>query len=442
MKVMLINPPETRPKPYTKEKVRISISVPLGLLYIAGVLEKHKHEVKVLDCMMSDDVSQNENEIRYGTSYRNIFREMNMFNPDIVGVTCLFSNKINDVLDICRLTKTYNKSVNTVIGGPHITACYEELSKNPYVNKCITGEGEYEFLKYIDGWNRKPESLDVYPFPARHLVSMEEYFKKQSAHSDYKNKRFTPMITSRGCPFNCNFCATKLHWGEIRFRSPKNVSEEIGLLVDDYRVKEIHFEDDNMMVNNERAFELMENIKTFNISWLCPSGTHVNSLTPELIEAMADSGCYSVSLAIESGVNRTLDLMNKKVDLKKVPLLVKSIKDNNMKAKGFFMLGYPGETKEDMKRTIEYAHSLELDWTLFFFVAPLPGTRLTKQLDYPIDYRTSFLTPVIRTKDFTPEDIIQIKEEANRLCNFNERNRKRNPEMFKHILELYPKLEV
>jgi magnesium-protoporphyrin IX monomethyl ester (oxidative) cyclase len=245
------------------------------------------------------------------------------------------------------------------------------------------------------------------------------------------------------------------HWGNrFRFRSAKSVLDEIERLIGDYGIKEIHFEDDNLTANKARAMEIFNGIidRGFGITWNVPSGMAAKTLDNELLDKMAQSGCYSVSLAIESGNQEVLTrLMNKPVDLNVVPDLVKKIRSTGMDARGFFIIGYPGETKGTINQTIDYARELELDWSYFFIASPLPGTTMYQEcLDNgyietgDFDPVRSFHKSIIRTPEFDPEYLGQVREEA--IIDVNFRN---NPNLlrydvdkaigsFKEVVDRYP----
>lgn len=484
---MLIFPPVTRPKDFSAKVVRISVFFPLGLAYIAAFLEKTgKYEIKILDALCEGDIAEgvaldNGEFLRYGLKDEDIARRISEFSPDIVGVSCLFSAMQKDAVNICEITKKINPEILTVTGGAHAGAIEKDLlEEEEAIDFVIQGEGEATFSELVAAIeenrnfakingiafrekgrvrfiakNKYIENLDSLPFPARHLFELDKYFTKSAAHSNFKQTPFTQMITSRGCPFKCSFCALGNHWGSRqRLRSAKNVLDEIEYLVKSYGIQEIHFEDDNLTADKKRAIEIFDGLisRKLNISWNVPSGMAVSSLDEELLAKMKVSGCYSVSLAIESGNQMVLArLMNKPVDLKVVPKLVQKIRENGLEARGFFILGYPGETKKTIKETVDFARSLELDWSFFFIASPIPHTKMFKTCvekgyikESDFDPIRSFHRSIIRTPEFDPEYLAEVREEA--IVDVNFRN---NPNLlkydveraikdFKHVLEYYP----
>lgn len=469
-KIMLINLPVTRPTDFSAEVLRVSIFFPLGLSYIAAMLEHTgKYEIKVIDALAERDVSKSisingGSSLRYGFTDDEIAQKIIDYSPDVVGMSCLFSATQWDMANVCRIVKKVNKDIITIVGGTDAGANARYIIENfSQVDFVVIGEGEEVVTRLLDAINDNAsisrlngiayhkngftqvipkseyiEDLDVVPFPARHMFNMENYFSKAMPHSTFKEMPFTQMITSRGCPLKCTFCALGNHWGKRqRLRSAENVLKEIEELVSVYGIREIHFEDDNLTADKKRAVKIFDGIieRGFDIAWNLPSGTAVYTLNDEILEKMKASGCYSVSLAIESGNQVVLEkLMKKPVDLKRIPKLVKKIRGLGMDARGFFIIGYPGETKETIRQTIEFARSIELDWTYFFIATPLPHTEMWKICikngyikEEDFDPIRSYNKAVIHTPEFDPEYITQTREEA--IMDLNFRN---NPNLRKH----------
>ena len=294
--------------------------------------------------------------------------------------------------------------------------------------------------------------------PARDLFNMELYFEKGKGHNIPEVEPCTQIITSRGCPYKCTFCALGNHWGKRqRKRSPENVLKEIRYLVDNYGIKEVHFEDDNLTSDKERALKIFHGIKemNFDLKWNAPSGLSVAHLDEELLYAMKDSGCYSISLAIESGDEDVLKrLMHKPVSLTRAKKVVSLARNCGLLVKAFFMLGYPGETKKTIQKTIDFAKILELDWSFFFIATPVPHTPMWNtcvENGYfdPANYDPvkSIVLGQIHTPEFEPYEVEMFREEAIIECNFrnNANLRKYNVYQaikdFKNVLRTYPNFD-
>lgn len=484
-KILLLEVPTTRLKEYSADKVRIAIVPPIGIAYLAAVLEKEGYNVKIIDCLLEGYKKPKEigERIRYGLSDEEIKKKIKKYSPDIVGVSCLFSNKYRDAHNLCKLTKEVDKNLITVMGGPHVTAVPEEVLKDKNVDFIILGEGEYSFLDLINALNENKvfskvdgigyrengvikiipkteyiKNLDELPLPARHLLKMDEYCNTESPHSGIKRRPFATITTSRGCPFRCSFCAIRKIWGlKYRTRSAESVLDEIGMLVKKYGIRELHFEDDNFAFDKERATKILDGIVEhgFALTLNSPSGLALATLDDGLIEKMVKAGYYSISIAVESGDPYVLhNLMHKPVVLEKVKPLVKKARSIGLNVKGFFMLGYPGETKGSMQRTVEFASKAGFDWTIFFITTLLPGTDMYKTCiekgyvrDPNMDWELNFIKGNIKTPEFTPEYVENLREKANFEINFknniNLREKKwdRAIEDFAYIVNLYPHLD-
>jgi len=208
------------------------------------------------------------------------------------------------------------------------------------------------------------------------------------------------------------------HW---RPRSPDNVIDEIEHLVKDYGVKEIHFEDDNLTFDRERARLIFQGIieRGLDITWTTPNGVAVWKLDDELLKLMKKSGCYQINLGIESGNEQVLrKIIRKPFKLEKVRDIVEKIRENGIWAHGFFILGMPGETKQTITDTIIFATSLNLDSASFFIATPYPGTELydiCKENGYIQDYDMRDLrvqSSMISTKEFTSDELLKLQSLA------------------------------
>lgn len=468
-RILFIVPPDTRPPDMTTNEVRIGLVAPLGLAYIGATLGKAGYEVKILDCVANgqrEGIKLDNGEIRYGLTDTRIKDEIANYQPDVVGVSCLFSNKMQDAHNVCRLVKEVNFKIETVMGGSHPSAMPEETLENENVNAVVIGDGELAFLELLKGkvwaWkfgNGKPENLDELPFPARHLLNMPVYLSGESAHSGHKATPAANITTSRGCPGHCSFCAIHCTFGDkYRVRSPGNVLAEIDQLVTDYKIRELDIEDDNFTANKARATAILQGIidRKYKLALNSPSGLAIFAMDEALLDKMVEAGYYSVSFAVESGVPWVLrDLMHKAVDLDKAQRLVKYGRSIGLKVKAFFILGYPGETKDTMERTVDFAGELGADWSLFFPATSLPGTDLDAEcrrnhwlIDPNMDYRYNFFKANIRTPEFDPDYVLGLKERANRELNFEQNINVREGKLqrakqdFQEVSSLYPKLLI
>ncbi|OGL50424.1 MAG: hypothetical protein A2161_13485, partial [Candidatus Schekmanbacteria bacterium RBG_13_48_7] len=353
---------------------------------------------------------------------------------------------------IYNLIKSINKDLIVVTGGAHPSAVPEQVMDNNNLDYIILGEGEESFLLLLEAIqkNRHPvdvdglcyrlngkviinkkknfiQNLDCMPFPARHLLPMNKYSEAKWSHFRQSGK-VNYIISSRGCTAHCIYCSVHACWGDFRARSADNVLKEMEELIQD-GYTEIQFMDDNLTAQKKRAAEIFQGIidRNFNIKWTAPSGTAIYTLDPSLLDLMKKSGCYHLALAVESANQHIIrDVMKKPINLKKVKPLVQHMKNIGIKTEAFYMIGFPGETKEDIQRTVDFARDLGTDYCCFYIVTPLPGTKLydiCKENGYLVESgskKFKFSQGNICTSEFTPEYLEEVRYKAWKSINFPE----------------------
>lgn len=450
--ILLIFPHRVSLKGYKEE-----LAPPLGLAYIAAVLEQEKYNVKIIDVGAEDYYNREKVEgeyIRLGLSYDELEKSIREFNPDVVGVSCLFSSQFVDMCNICKLSKNIDKNIITVVGGEHPSAMPEESLEKKYIDFVVIGEGDYSMgdlmkclnedgnLQKVDGLGFKKdkkmiinqkvkyiENLDELPLPARHLLPMETYFKINfpQAGTSLKSPN-TSIMTSRGCTARCIFCATSKFWGnKFRTRSVEKVLDELEHLKNEYGVKEVQFIDDNLTLDKKRAIRLFNGMieRKLDLVWCTPQGIALWSLDEEVLRKMKDSGCYEITLAIESGDKHVLNqIIRKPLKIEKVEPLVRAARKMGMITKGFFVVGLPGETLEQMQKTFDFAKKLKLDAAAFAIASPLPGTdmyTICKEKGYlkknfSFD-KLNYGKGNIETEDFTAKEVERLVSKNTLLIN-------------------------
>jgi magnesium-protoporphyrin IX monomethyl ester (oxidative) cyclase len=407
MKVLLLT------HPFTIEKTiegNYGAFPPLGLAYIAAVLERSGHEVKVLDCFAEGfKVRQrHKNKIRIGLPDEDILDRVASFNPGVVGITNNFTSYYDDTITLAKLIKKSFPGVVLMLGGAHITTEYRDVIQQPFVDFIIRGEGEYTAEELLDHlmrnkplgsikglvWKKKDGSvavnedrepiadLDALPKPAYHLLNMKLYLRQRSNNFAY-SKRFPigHMITSRGCLYNCIFCSTSKHFKKFRARSADKVLDEIEYLVKKYGVKEVHFHDDSFLCNPGRVKAICNGLlnRNIKISWQISQGITVWGLNPELLGLMYKSGMYRIGLPIESGSERTLKYIRKSVNLRNTIEIIDECSRLGIFTHGNFIIGFPYETKEDIEETSSFIYRSNLDFVKLLICQPLAGSDL-----YPV----------------------------------------------------------
>ena len=377
-------------KPYSELS---NVLPPLGLGYLSTALKRSGISVKILHCY-KDKISIKE-----------VTEFIKKQNVRIVGVTCCS----NDHFWLSELSEHLKllRSVYLIVGGPHATGLSTRLfGLIPRINFIVKSEGELSLpilakLIYnnslsdnslsgvpnlvwrnsegcfIENEIKLTSDLDSLSMPDWAQISPEEY-SKFTPHGGFS--RVSPVaqiLTTRGCPYNCRYCASGLMNGKvIRKRTPENIIEEIQYLIRNHGVKEVHIEDDNFTFYKEHALSICAAIRKnkIKLNFGLPNGIRVDSLDEEILKELNQSGFYFFSIGIESGSATTLKRMNKQLSLEKVMEKVKLIRKYHFRLKGFFMLGYPGETAKDMLETIDFALQLGLDQAFFSIYIPLPGT--------------------------------------------------------------------
>jgi len=372
------------------------ISPPIGLGYIAAAIRKTGINPHILDCAK---------ERLTLPGFRNFIEN---FKADIIGFQ-VWSCDLPQVQQSLKIIKEHNKKTVTIIGGAHPSGDPQESLK--YFTEAdfgFRGEGErgiallirkllgddpIEF-ESIPGliWRNNNEikfnplslvtDLDSLGFPAWDLMPPNEY--PYAPHQGFaKAFPIAPIISTRGCPFDCSFCAShSINGRKVRFRTVGHVLEEMDLLQNEYGVKEFHFEDDNFTISKEYVKKFCNALKKRGIDtyWHCSSGIRLDSLDVETLRIMKDSGCYTFTVAIESGSDRVLKLMRKNLSVETVRKQIKMMNQAGCKPTGLFMIGFPGETRDEIKQTIKFAKSLDIKRAQFAIFHPMPGSKIWDEL--------------------------------------------------------------
>ena len=434
-----------------KDRLDTNPLPPLGLGYLGAVLEKVDVEVKIVDCLMEgwgNRVDLGDNVIRVGLSFEQIEGIIEDYGPDIVGVNMLFTKQRDNGHRIFESAKRIDKSIITIAGGAHATALPESVLADANVDFVVLGEGEdtmIDLVSVIEGRrdaasldgvgfksNGQPivipktqfiADLDALPFPARHLLSMEGYFGLRDSHGTRMKRRFSPIITSRGCPAKCTFCSAHMVWGrKFRQRSPENVIAEMKHIKEKYGIEEIMFEDDNVTLNVKRAeriFDLMIEEK-LDLVWDTPNGVAAFALTESLVDKMKDSGCYCLNLALESGNQYVLDnVIKKPLKLERARELVRYAQSIRLQVGIFLIVGVPGETREQIWDSFRLAKELGIYSPFISVATPYPGSALYDSCrekgyipdDFSLDdlYIRSFS---ISTENWTGEELRQVLKQG------------------------------
>jgi magnesium-protoporphyrin IX monomethyl ester (oxidative) cyclase len=234
-------------------------------------------------------------------------------------------------------------------------------------NVVISGEST-DFLSSAE--------LDALPYPAFDMMDMDSYFSRHQTHGLFsRGKRILPIITSRGCPYNCNFCC-RMMGKEIRKRNADSVIAEIKFMIDRYGIDELYIEDDNFTFDKKRALYILNKITELpdKIHLKFANGIRIEHTDDEIFDAMRGAGAYSISFGIESGCERTLNAMGKKINLVSARQTILKAKSHGFLVGANCIIGYPGETVSDIRKSVDYFLSLPLDSMAIVNLIPFPGT--------------------------------------------------------------------
>ncbi len=363
---------------------------PLGLAYVASWLEKFDFNVKILDALAENHSLQ---ELR---------TQIRKEHPHIVGITAT-TPTIVYAFETARAIKEVDPRILTVLGGPHCSAIpFETMSECSYIDICVVGEGEMTFheiceaitknkplqeirgIYYRDNGDVKNtdprpliNDLNILPFPARHLLPMDKY---RPSPVKYRRTPVANMIASRGCPYDCIFCTKCIFGRWLRIRDASNVSEEIRQLVEEYRVKEIHFYDDTLTINHRFVEDLCDQIRKEKIDIQFWINGRVDTVNHKILGLLKKAGCYRIYYGVESSTQRILDILRKQYTVEQVVKASELTRENGIEFYGFFILGNPTETVKEIHDTIEFAKR-HCDYAHFTVLTPYPGTDLWNNVE-------------------------------------------------------------
>lgn len=386
MKVLLVNPPRDNeircPTPEVLESNRGS-NPPLGLLYIAAVLERMGHSVEVIDCQV---------EL---LTYADLESRIARSEYQLLGVTVMTFSLIDSV-EVSNISKKLNPDIPIVWGGPHLHIFPEESLKLGCVDYVVTGEGEVSIQHLVNylldekdwsdvlgvgrlseqgayicnGSSPAIEDLDTLPFVARHLTPYKRYSSILA-----KGQVVTTLFTSRGCPYKCAFCDRPQLRPNFRARSAINVVDEMELCVN-MGINEFIIYDDTFTVSKKRVHDICDEIinRRLEVFWDCR--TSVNAMDEELLLKMTKAGCVGVHYGVEAGTEKIQKVIRKNLKLDKVKKIFTLTKKAGIKTMAYFIIGNPQETKEDIDEGIKFLKKVNPDFVHLTALLPFPATEI------------------------------------------------------------------
>ena len=423
MKVLFVNPPQTA----SKYKFMGVIAPPLGIEYMAGVLQENNIDVEILDASAED------------MDFKDVEKELLKRKPDLVALTAL-TPTIGRALETAQVVKETLPDSIVVMGGYHPTFNFIETLEDENVDIVIRGEGEYIMLNLVQALENQsslhdvkgivfedknskeivvnPEApliqdLDELPFPALNLLPMKKYrLLDMDTH-------MTTMITTRGCPMQCSFCSSAaMHGKKIRERSVENIVDEIEYLKTNYDIDTIAFMDDTFTLKKRKVMAICDEIlkRNIEIMWGCTS--RVDTLDEKLLKKMKEAGCITIFIGVESADQQQLDNMCKNTTIAKIENAFKIAHKLKIRTIASVALGMPGDTKEIMNKTVKFVHKLKPNYAIYSLATPYPGTRFYKEafeknLIKIKDWsKYTLITPILETIDCSLNDMRKIQAKA------------------------------
>lgn len=445
MKVMLMNHPITVAR---EEWVGGNTMAPLGILYLAAFLSRERPdiEVRLLDCLLepAESPDGDRGHKRVGLPEERLRNEIEAFAPDVVGISSMYTSYARDAYWLSRLVKGVDPNIKVVMGGAH-------PSSNPgtaieHADAVVKGEGEQTFLELIDAIREGGvlagipgtavkkdgtliegpprgfiEDLDSLPFPAREMLPMKSYFRNWAGVINYNMRMpVATLISSRGCPGKCIYCAVKNMYGRRwRARSAENVVDEIESLMSGFGVREVSFSDDSMSVNRKRMEALCNEIirRGLDIKWAPPTGIAIWTLDEPLLDLMKKSGCYRLTFGLESGNPETLKYLGKDYSYESASRIIRHANDIGIWTAGTFIIGFPNEDEGSVNDTVSFAVDSGIDFAVFYTPVVFPGTPLFEEfklLGLGVSEDVDGVIKCYDTRYFKGEDLNRIRGEANR----------------------------
>ena len=418
MKITLVNPP------YPPSVHSHPPFIPLGLAYLGAVAEQAGHEVTIIDCQAE--------KLTYEAFRARIARTPS----EVIGVTAT-TLLYKSAMKLITIAKQTQPQAVTVLGGSHGTFWDENaLNEYPSLDIVVRREGEQTFIELLERLQTQSglssllgityrnkdkitrnadrsfiEDLDSLPFPAHHLLPLENL--------KHNGKILFPLISSRGCVYWCDFCSTVRMFGRAyRMRSAKNVVDEMQFVHDKYGVDQVTFYDDAFTVDRDRVVKICDELHARKLHMIWDCGTRVDMVDRELMKTMRDAGCIAVWLGVESGSEAILGAMNKSIKLNQTRRAYKTAHDVGLMTIANVVLGFPGETEQTARETIRFVKELDPDDVGFYVATPYPGTPMYEQVvkngwlrvtDFD-KYDTA--TPTFETPQLSMERISEIRYKA------------------------------
>ena len=397
-------------------------NLPIGLAYLAAVIEKAGYDLALIDCQALQ------------LNHKMLGEKFASFKPDVVGITSV-TPFVDSTILAARAAKETCPDTPVVLGGPHATFMDAQLlSQHPEVDIIVRGEGEETFLNLLHNISESEDLLDVsgisfrkngkvtrtpdrpfiqnldaLPYPAYHYFALEKY--------QFFGRRILPILTSRGCPFQCSYCvSSRMIGAAFRPRDPIKVADELEWLKNSQNAGTFSFYDDAFTYDPGRAVKICEEIKKrrIGIPWDCQ--TRVDRISREVLEKMKAADCQLVSFGAESGCQKILDAVNKKTTVEQNEKAIKLAKDVGLSVAMSVVIGYPGETPESLQQTLGFIRRAKPDYVYLCIATPYPGTSMRSTLEnlgWPVstDWSRYDMQGPVFENPLLPVDLVSVRRD-------------------------------
>lgn len=372
-----------------KEKHIMKPYVPLGILYISAYLEQQGFDNEVYDSTFSSK-----------TAFYNYLSE---FKPGVIGIYTNLMTKLN-VLKMIRHIKTHFPDTAIILGGPEVRASAEQFLRYG-ADIIVIGEGEVTMLELVKHFQQPQQSdlfliagiafihedhfiqtgerakiadINTLPFPNRKKVDLSLYL---DTWKKFHGKNAVSVSTMRGCPYSCKWCSRAVYGASYRRRSAKLVAEELQYIYENHSPDSVWFVDDVFTINHKWLNEFNLALKEIGLTISYECITRADRLNEEVIKTLRESGCFRVWIGAESGSQKVIDLMDRRVKVEQVREMIRLASAYGIETGTFIMLGYPGETEDDIKETVHHLKSSDPDHFTITIAYPIKGTELYKEIE-------------------------------------------------------------
>ena len=429
MDIIFVNPPLTLKERFGKFAAAGNVMPPLGLCYLAATCRERGLKTEIIDAPAE------------GLNLLETKERVIKKHPRFVGITSTTLSILN-ASKVAELIKNETTDIVTIIGGPHISAVPEStLAKYNDFDFGVIGEGELTVIDLVntlksnsnienvhgiiyrkgDAFYRNAireniRELDSLPMPAWDLLPRYPYSYKplEIAMSD---RLQGSIITSRGCPFDCSYCPKSVFGKAVRNHSIDRVMEMVMEQYDKYNVRDLEIYDDVLILSRDRIAEICHRLidEKMDLVWSCNST--IGSVDEATLRLMKEAGCWKIAFGIESGDQQILKLMSKNLDLNKAKNVLRISKRAGLINRGYFIIGFPTETRESIRKTVSFSKKSDLDMVQFNLFTPLPGSPVYDTISqYGIFEdnwgKMNFVNPVFIPKGFDKETLEKITQNA------------------------------